>query len=144
MADTDPGDLKNDGEPMVAQQLGYEPRDIDAAGVLWATVAIVLLAVLSAVAMYGMLGQWAVPAVSRRGVVRPHEQVRALSEDKPLDQRTHRREQEAGEQQVLSTYGWVDRQAGIARIPVSRAIQLMGERGNFNLFQETDENEPPQ
>ena len=29
----------------------------------------------------------------------------------------------------LESYGWVDRQAGIARIPIERALELMAERG---------------
>jgi hypothetical protein len=35
----------------------------------------------------------------------------------------------AEEEALLTTYGWVDRQAGIVRIPVERAIELLGERG---------------
>lgn len=36
-----------------------------------------------------------------------------------------RQEQET----LLGSYGWVDRQAGIARIPIDRAIDLMAQRG---------------
>lgn len=31
----------------------------------------------------------------------------------------------AAEEQLLGSYGWVDRQGGIARIPIERAISLM-------------------
>lgn len=30
---------------------------------------------------------------------------------------------------TLDTYGWVDRKAGVARIPITRAMQLLLERG---------------
>jgi hypothetical protein len=33
------------------------------------------------------------------------------------------------EERMLNTYGWVDRNAGVVRIPVSRAIDLLLERG---------------
>ena len=33
------------------------------------------------------------------------------------------------EKEVLTTYGWVDRQAGVVRIPIERAMQLLAERG---------------
>jgi hypothetical protein len=33
------------------------------------------------------------------------------------------------EEQVLNTYAWVDREKGVVRIPVSRAIELVAERG---------------
>ena len=33
------------------------------------------------------------------------------------------------DQEVLNSYGWVDRKSGIVRIPIDRAIQLIAERG---------------
>jgi len=30
---------------------------------------------------------------------------------------------------ILSSYGWVDREAGIVRIPIDRAMDLIAERG---------------
>lgn len=35
----------------------------------------------------------------------------------------------ATENAVLTTYGWVDRQKGIVRIPIDRAIELLLQRG---------------
>jgi hypothetical protein len=35
----------------------------------------------------------------------------------------------AREDQVLSSYGWVDRNAGVVRIPIDQAIKLTLERG---------------
>jgi hypothetical protein len=35
----------------------------------------------------------------------------------------------AAEDALLNTYGWVDREAGIVRLPIDRAIQLLAERG---------------
>jgi hypothetical protein len=35
----------------------------------------------------------------------------------------------AAEQQRLSSYGWVDRQAGVAHMPIDRAMDLVAERG---------------
>jgi len=33
------------------------------------------------------------------------------------------------EDEVLGTYGWVDRKAGVVRIPIDRAMDLMAQRG---------------
>ncbi len=33
------------------------------------------------------------------------------------------------EEQTLNSYGWVDQQAGVVRIPIDRAMQLMVQRG---------------
>ena len=35
----------------------------------------------------------------------------------------------AAEDAVLNSYGWVDRQAGIVRIPIARAMELLAQRG---------------
>jgi hypothetical protein len=35
----------------------------------------------------------------------------------------------AKEDSILSTYGWSDKQAGVVRIPVDRAMELMLQRG---------------
>ena len=35
----------------------------------------------------------------------------------------------AREDAQLSTYGWVDRQAGVVHLPVERAMQMIAERG---------------
>jgi hypothetical protein len=34
-----------------------------------------------------------------------------------------------GEELLLNGYSWVDRQHGVVRIPIGRAIDLLGERG---------------
>lgn len=35
----------------------------------------------------------------------------------------------AEEEKVLNSYGWVNRQAGIVRIPIERAMELVADRG---------------
>lgn len=35
----------------------------------------------------------------------------------------------AAEDATLHSYGWADREAGVARIPIARAIELLAERG---------------
>jgi hypothetical protein len=35
----------------------------------------------------------------------------------------------ADETQVLETYAWVDKEKGVVRIPIARAIELVAERG---------------
>ena len=35
----------------------------------------------------------------------------------------------AAEEQVLTTYGWVDQQKGVVRVPIDRAIDLLAQKG---------------
>jgi hypothetical protein len=39
------------------------------------------------------------------------------------------RAQRSKEEATLGSYGWIDRQAGVIRIPIERAIELTAERG---------------
>lgn len=64
--------------------------------------------------------------------LRPGEQVARRLPPEPRLQRvpiadlTRLRERE---ERLLTSYGWVDREAGVVRIPVERAMQLVAERG---------------
>jgi len=40
-----------------------------------------------------------------------------------------RREMEAAEERFLSGYGWVDPKAGVVRIPIERAMDVLAEHG---------------
>ena len=45
-----------------------------------------------------------------------------------IDPRASLARQRAEEDSVLTTYGWVDKPAGVVRIPIERAMALMVER----------------
>lgn len=38
-------------------------------------------------------------------------------------------EMQARDRLVLESYGWIDREAGVARIPIERAMTILAERG---------------
>jgi hypothetical protein len=42
------------------------------------------------------------------------------------------------ERQVLTEYAWVDPNAGVARIPIKRAIEILAERGSLPVGPATD------
>lgn len=46
-----------------------------------------------------------------------------------IDAHKELREMRAGEDTVLHSYGWVDREAGIVRIPVDRAMEVLASKG---------------
>ena len=45
------------------------------------------------------------------------------------DERTEINDFRLGEEQTLNSYGWVDQNAGVVRIPITRAMQLIAQRG---------------
>jgi hypothetical protein len=36
---------------------------------------------------------------------------------------------QAAEDSLLKSYGWIDRERGIVRIPIDRAIEILAQRG---------------
>ena len=110
---------------------GYEksdlsPKAISIFGVVLS--AVVIVAMLVAAWMFGFFASWQakqdVPpsplASSSPGPPEPRLQVHAIRDMKAL---------RAAEDEVLTSYGWVSKEAGIARIPIDRAMQLVLERG---------------
>ena len=117
--------------PHGAPQGGYEKSDLRSKPIVVFGVILGVMVALAFVAAYGMihvLGWWerprletpASPLATRTVPPEPRLQVKAPQELKSL---------QATEQEVLATYGWVNKEAGIARIPIERAMQLVLERG---------------
>ena len=110
---------------------GYETRDVNIRVVLWLAMATALGAGLVHVGLYYLLAGFEAqarrsdPPLSPRAAreaAPPGPQLQAA----PLaDYEQFQREQ----QRLTSTYGWVDRQQGVVRIPVERAMELYLERG---------------
>jgi hypothetical protein len=46
-----------------------------------------------------------------------------------IDERTQLNDIRLNEEQILSTYGYVDEKAGVVRIPIERAMDLIAQRG---------------
>jgi len=47
----------------------------------------------------------------------------------PIDAPNELRQLRAAEETVLNSYGWVDKDAGIVKIPVDRAMEILAKKG---------------
>jgi hypothetical protein len=111
-------------------QRGYEDSDVSV-GRLYAfaagVVGLVVLGVLGSAAVFHFfvrhqpLGPPASPFEDVR-TVPPEPRLQTMA---PLDLKDYRADQE----RILKGYGWVDSQAGIVRIPVDRAMDLLLQKG---------------
>jgi hypothetical protein len=115
--------------PQRAEEQGYEPSDVAVRGVLWVGVTFVVTVSLSAALIGGLLGLFA--AGRAPAIVSPLERVELVPpaprlETRPLEALEQVRHRES---ELLHGYGWVDREAGIARIPIDRAMAILAERG---------------
>ena len=103
------------------------PQDVGAAGVL-AGVGVVL----GAIAL-SLLAAWTLLSASggglrARAAQRPEVPAPALEANPHVDRLAY----DKSEQRKLSEYGWVDRNRGTVRIPVSSAMQLLSERAGVS------------
>lgn len=96
------------------------PRVLAVVGGLGVTVALVVAGVVAGLASGGVPFDGARSADGESGVRGPALQ--------PAPQRDLARERVAA-QAAIDTTAWVDRRAGLARIPVDTAMTLLAERG---------------
>jgi hypothetical protein len=111
---------------------GYERKDVDVRALF--TIAFLLL--LSGIAIFIvvalMMHYFKVhePAVTAGQPNIPVTRARDFPQPRLLTKPgASLAELRAAEDADLNSYGWVDRNAGIARIPIDRAMQLLLERG---------------
>jgi hypothetical protein len=112
-----------------AEHLGYEPADVNIRGVLAVALGCSIFVALAAAALIGLSSMFE--------TLRPPVETSPLArvEIQPPEPRLEANPQvtldrvRAREGQLLNGFGWVDRDAGIARIPIHRAMAILAERG---------------
>ena len=114
-----------------ADEVKYETEDFSPRGIRWFTAGLAVLAVMVLVLMGGLLwvlsGGWP----PRQGIVTPMIPAPNMSPEPDLQVASSRDYQEmrAAEEAQLHSYRWVDRDAGIAAIPIERAMEILASRG---------------
>lgn len=104
----------------------YERTDASARGIAWTTagIGVALLAVLVSSAV--LYRHWAAEkhttALSKQTSFANGPQVRTSIE-------TDWAQQDSLVREHLTTYGWIDRERGVVRIPVDRAMELLAREG---------------
>lgn len=121
-------------EPLTAEAIarGYEPRDATPKGIIIFTV--VLTAVVTVVSLLiALLMRYYEGREHTANQDRParYGDTRGLYPNPRLqgDPAADLAEARRIDAKDLDTYGWVDRKAGVARIPISRAMDALVEKG---------------
>ena len=112
---------------------GHETSDVSIGAIVKFGIGLAVAALLIHVVMWGLFRVMdaregkrdrpippLVAAALRRTPPEPRLERDALSP---------RRRMQVEEDTALTTYGWVDRDAGIVRIPIERAMEILVERG---------------
>ncbi len=111
----------------------HEERDINARAVIGFGIAVACIVIVSCFALWFLFRQFAAretertaepsSLIQREGATQPPEP--RLQANPPAELKKMRADEDA----VLETYGWVDPEHGVVRIPVSRAMELAAQRG---------------
>lgn len=109
----------------------HETRDIDVALIAKLLALGVVVTAVVLVAVFWLFGSIRDREEAADPVLSPYAANPSpfvgprLQPDPPADLRAIR----AHEEQILDSYGWTDRERGLVRIPIERAMELLLERG---------------
>ena len=119
---------------MSREPTGYERTDADAGGSYRAGIAILAAMVLTAIGLvplYRLLARQETKAqpppaeVLRTDMSEPAQSFPKLVISEPLALAEFRAQEEA----LLTSYGWVEKDKGLARIPIEDAMRIVAEHG---------------
>jgi hypothetical protein len=120
----------NDDDQRLAEELGHEPIGIPVSPVVKGFIALFAVVIGSLLVIGGLVG-----ILSRWQGGEPTVQAPDIASNEPAgvpalnpEQRGSLRALREKERRVLTEYAWVDAEAGVARIPIRRAIEIMSER----------------
>ena len=125
----------------------FERRDIGISGVVWFLVGLAVAGVIIAFVVNGFYHYLESRNESQQAPLSPlvtnaPTDTRHLSTNYKdylqqnfpnpqleIDERTQLDQIRLTEEETLATYGWVDQKAGVIRIPIERAMDLIAQRG---------------
>ncbi|MGH9555726.1 MAG: hypothetical protein ACRD2Y_07875 [Terriglobales bacterium] len=123
-------------------QARVEARDVEVRGIFWFVAALLISGVVVTIVLWGMFGFFEgeltgqdpedTPIVAEQRKREPPSADPAARFPQPRLQFKAAEENarhQFAEERILSSYGWVDAKAGVARISIDRAMELVAQRG---------------
>ena len=110
---------------------GYETRDVNLRAILWLAAVVVVLVVCSMIGLDMLWNAYIAQAKEADPVLSP---LADLDQTPPLPRlqsspNVELAEFRAQQEEKMTTYGWVDREKKLVRIPIARAIDLALKNG---------------
>jgi hypothetical protein len=111
-------------------QPGYELSDLKARNIALFAAALAITIALVLLVSYWLF-EFAAQQAEKEHLPSPLASTREPTPEPRLQFHAPKELQEmrAAEDALLKNYGWIDQKAGIVRIPVDRAIELLAKRG---------------
>lgn len=112
--------------------VGHEERDVAYRPLALAGIGLIIVIIIVFIGVRALLGYYAERSTRTSPPPNPlaSTDVNRLPPEPRLQTHPRRdlREQRALEDATLNTYGWVDRQNQIVRIPIDRAMELLAQQ----------------
>ncbi len=115
-----------------ARQVGYETSDASARMLAKVAIALAVLLIstfIGIVVLFKVLDYIQPLLDSRQTHVLAETRQQASGPLLQVDPPQQKFDMQANEEQVLTTYDWVDREQGLVRIPIDRAIAILAKQG---------------
>jgi hypothetical protein len=118
-----------DHSSLEPEDIGHEPTTVGARAIVFGLSCVLGALVVALVLMAGLKAYFAVARVEEPTIgsagdpIAPPPGVTPLDADQPSDLRRLRRR----ERELLTDYAWIDRDAGVARIPIGRAMEILSQ-----------------
>src|SRR5262245_35821991 len=118
-------------EPKHTEPIGHETSDANVGAVAKFGIGLAILSILVLVLMLVMLNSFEKQKARAAPALSPLASQRLLPPGPRLQVKPERdiEHLRAREDSVLTSYGWVMREAKVIRIPIDRAIELTAQRG---------------
>jgi hypothetical protein len=114
-------------------EVGHEEKDVNVWSIIKFAVGLVLVCAASALLLFGLFRYF--QARDARNEPPPGEGVNVDARRLPPEPRLQDapvldlKQMRDAEDQILESYGWIDRQSGVVRLPIDRAIDILAQRG---------------
>lgn len=114
-----------------ASQPGYETRDVSVRGIVWFAGGLVVSCLVIAVLVIGLFRvlERRHPSLDSASRIAHKPHMIAPPPQLQVAPTADYEKFRAREEEELTTYGWVDKEAGVVRIPIERAMDLIAQRG---------------
>lgn len=122
----EPAEMQRDN-----QEVSHEASDVSARGILIFGAVLAFVGVVIHVALYGLLTYYDRREARRWAAVDSYERTEEPPPEPRLQvaPRTDLVEMRRAEDRLLQSYGWIDREKGIVRMPIERGMEIIAERG---------------
>jgi hypothetical protein len=129
------------GEGIRNPEVQYERRDMGARGVVAFLIGLAVAGLLIHIVLWGMYKYLAKEDLQRQPAANPMRTSERQLEPQGDPARTFPEPRlqpsevadmnkfRQREEEVLNSYSWVDQKAGVVRVPITRAMELLAQRG---------------